>query len=118
MSNTISNFIYNNVKSIFSPWGNIKDLLRYNSFAFLHETYSSKPDERKWKNDFKDRLFFSHGSTSFCGVLEIFYGSKSLQIIDRKSDKKSGILIPDTKLNDKKFLLGHLYYSNTQSERN
>ena len=48
----------------------------------------------------------------------MFYGSKSLHIIDRKSDKKSGILITDTKLNYKKFLLGHLYYLNAQSEQN
>ena len=48
----------------------------------------------------------------------MFYGSKSLHIIYRKSDKKSGILITDTKLNYKKFLLGHLYYLNAQSEQN
>ena len=74
-------------------------------------------DEKKWKDDFKDPLFFSHGSTNSCGVAMGFCGLKSLHAIDKKSDENGRILIINAKVNDEKLVLVSLYNSNTQSEQ-
>ena len=75
-------------------------------------------DEKKWKDNFKDPLFFFlHGSTNSCGVVIGFWGLKSLHIIEKKSDENGGILISDTKVNDENLLLVNLYNSNTESEQ-
>ena len=62
-------------------------------------------------------MVFSHGSTNSCGVALDFWGLKSLNIIDKKSDENGRILIIDAKVNDEKFLLVNLYNSNTESEQ-
>ena len=93
MSNTIGNFISNNVKGICSSekrlkiFEYLKNNVHHNGFVFLQETHSLTQDEKKWKDDFKDPLFFSHGSTNSCGVAIGFCGLKSLHTIDKKSMK-------------------------------
>ena len=94
-SNTIGNFISNNVKRIRSfeerlkIFEYLKNNIHHNSFVFLKETHSLSQDEKKWKDDFKDPLFFSHGSTNSCGVATGFCWLKSLHIIDRKNLMKT-----------------------------
>ena len=83
---------------------------------FSCKKHSLTQDEKKWKDDFKDPLFCSHGSTNFCGVAIALCGWKSFHII-YKSDENGRILITDAKLNDEKFLLVNLYSSNTESEQ-
>ena len=114
LSNTIGNFISNNVKGIRSSekrleiFEYLKNNKRHNGFVFLQETHSSAQDEKKWKDDFKNPLLFSHGSTNYCGVAIGFCGSKPLYIIDRKSDENCRNLTIDAKINDEKFLLVNL----------
>ena len=123
MSDTISNFIYNNVKGICSSekrlkiFEYLKNNIHHNGFVFLQERHSLTQDQKKWEDDFKDLLFFSHGSTNCCAVAIGFCGLKSLHIIDKKSDENGRILIIDAKVNDEKFLLVNLYNSNTESEQ-
>ena len=90
MSNTIGNFISNNVKGIRSSekrlkiFEYLKNNIHHNGFVFLQETHSLIQDEKKWKDDLEDPLFFSHGSTNSCGVAIGFCRLKSLHIIDKK----------------------------------
>ena len=111
MSNIIDNFISNNVKGICSSekrlkvFEYLKNNIHHNGFVFLQETHSLTQDEKKWKDDFEDPLFFSHGKTN------------SLHIIDKKSDENDRILIIDAKVNDEKFFLINIYNSNTESEQ-
>ena len=70
---------------------------------FFSKKHSLSQDQKKWKDDFKDLLFFSHGSTNSWGVAIGFSGLKSLHIKDKKSDKNSRILTINTKPNDEKF---------------
>ena len=64
ISNAIGNFISNNVKCIRSSekrlkiFEYLKNNIHHNGFVFLQETQSLTQDEKKWKDDFKDRLFF------------------------------------------------------------
>ena len=39
-----------------------------NGFVFLQEIHSLTQDEKKWKDDFKNPLFLSLGSTNSLGV--------------------------------------------------
>ena len=123
MPNTIGNFISDNVKGIRSSekrlkiFEYLKNNIHHNSFVFLQETQSLTQDKKKWKDDFKDPLFFLYGSISSCGVGIGFCGFKSLHIIDKKSDENGRILIIDAKVNHEKFLLVNLYTSNTESEQ-
>ena len=74
MSNTICNFISNNVKGIRSSekrlniFEYLKNKMHHNGIVFLQETHSLTQDEKKWKDDFKDPLLFSHGSKNSFGV--------------------------------------------------
>ena len=123
MSNTIGIFISNNVKGIRSSekrlkiFEYLKNNIHYNGFAFLQETHSLTKDDKKWKDDFKDPLFFLHGSTNSCGVAIDFCGLKSIHIIDKKSDENGRILIIDAKVNDEKFLLVSISNLNKESEQ-
>ena len=83
MSNTIGNFISNNVKGIRSSEKRLKifEYLKNNThhigFVFLQETHLLTQDENKWKDDFQDLLFISNGSTNSCGVAKSFHGLKT-----------------------------------------
>ena len=101
MSNTIGNFISNHVKGIRSSekrlkiFEYLKNKIHHNGFVFLQETHSLTQDEKKWKVDFKDPLFFSYGSANSCRVAIGFCRLKSLHIIDKKSDENGRILTND-----------------------
>ena len=64
MSNTIGNFISDNVKGIRSSekslniFKYLKNNIPHNGFVFLQETHSLTKDEKEWKDDFKDPLVF------------------------------------------------------------
>ena len=120
ISNTIRNFVFNNANGIPSSekklkiFEYLKNNIHHNGFVFRQETESLTQDEKKWKDDFKDPLFFfSHDSTNSCGVAIDFRGLKSLHIIAKKFDENGRILITDAKVNDEKLLLANTYNSNT-----
>ena len=86
-------FISNNVKGIQNSAKRIK-LFKYlksyvtgNGFIFVQETRSCINDEIKWRDEFNGELFFSHGKTNSCGVDIGFYGSKTIEQINKISDK-------------------------------
>ena len=67
-------FISNNVKGRQKYLKRIKifEYLKNNLgskwFLFLQETYSYLDDEKKWEDELKEPIFFSHGKTDSCGV--------------------------------------------------
>ena len=80
------NFLSNNVKGIQSSNKRLK-LIKYfkdkivsNGFLFFQETHSTLNDDIKWKDDFRGKVFYSHGKFNSCGVLICFVGSKNLFI--------------------------------------
>ena len=88
-----------------------------NGFVFLQETQSSVEDEKQWSDDFKGKIFYSHGTTNTCGVAIAFLGSKSLEVVETKNDGQGRILILDIKTCDKGLLLVSLYNANTEKEQ-
>ena len=116
-------FISNNVKGFQTSEKRIK-LFEYlrnyvsaNGFVFLQETHSSPRDEKKWKDEFKGSLYFSHGKTNSCGVAIGFLGTKSIELIKQETDSNGRILILEVRIDDNLFLLVNIYNSNTETDQ-
>lgn len=60
-------FISNNVRGIknsgkrINTFDQLKNKVGFNGFLFLQQTNSCEKDKKKWNDDFKRALFFSHG---------------------------------------------------------
>ena len=116
-------FISNNVKGIQNSVKRIK-LFEYlksyvtgNGFIFLQETHSCINDEIKWRDEFNGELFFSHGKANSCGVAIGFYGSKTIEQINKISDKSGRILLVEATIDDTVFVLINIYNVHTESEQ-
>ena len=119
LSNSIR-FISNNVKGIRSFEKRInffeylKEAITSYGFIFLQETHSTIHDEKKkkkWNDEFKGKLFFSHGQSNSCGVAICFIGNTSF-------DQSCRILILAVKVSDNDFLLINLYNANKSEQLN
>ena len=116
-------FISINVKGIQNSVKRIK-LFEYlkiyvteNGFIFLQETHSCINDEIMWRDEFNGELFFSHGKANSCGVAMGFCGSKTIQQINKISDKSGRILLFEATVDDTVFVLINIYNANTESEQ-
>ena len=63
---------------------------------FLQETHSSVETEKKWIDDFKDKIYYSHGKTNSCRVLIIFYGNLNICIKNNVNENDVRVLIRET----------------------
>ena len=95
----------------------LKSYVTGNGFIFLQETHSCINDEIKWRDEFNGELFFSHGKTNSCGVAIGFYGSKTIEQINKISDKSGRILLVEATIDDTVFVLINIYNVNTESEQ-
>ena len=116
-------FISNNVKGIQNSVKRVK-LFEYlksyvteNGFIFLQETHPCINDEIKWRDEFIGELFFSHGKTNSCGVDIGLYGFKTIEQMNKISDKSGRILLVEATVNDTVFVLINNYNANTESEQ-
>ena len=102
----ILNFLSNNVNGLKSSTKRIKtfeyfrEKISNNGITFLKETHSSEDTFNNWQNDFKGEVFFSHGSTSYCGVKIGYLGSKKFQLSKINKDDHGRILIADANIDD------------------
>ena len=123
MANDNLVFISNNVKGIQNKvkrlkiFEYLKDNLGSNGFVFLQETHSSINDEKKWNDDFKGHLFFSHGETNSCGVAIGYVGSKKIEVLNRKNDSCGRILLLEIKIDESPYILINLYNPNTETDQ-
>ena len=119
----ILNFLSNNVNGLKSSKKRIKmfeyfrEKISNNGIIFLQETHSSENTFNNWGNDFKGEVFFSHGSTSSCGVMIGYLGSKKFQLNKINKDDHGRILIVDANIDDQNFVLINFYNANTESEQ-
>ena len=88
-----------------------------NGFVFLQETHSFVEVEKQWSDNFKVKIFYSHGTINSCCVTIAILGSKSLAVVETKNDGQGRILILDIKSCDKELLLVNLYHANTEKEQ-
>ena len=50
----------------------------------MQEIHSSLADEKKWADELKGRIFFSHGKTNSCGVAIGYIGNNKVDVLDKK----------------------------------
>ena len=91
----------------------LKSKIRNNGITFLQETYSSE----KSQNEFKGELYFSHGTTSSCGVMTGFITTKKFSVSKTCKDSKGRILIVEVKIEEVPFILVNLYNANADVEQ-
>ena len=83
----------------------------------MQETHSFVEFEKQWSDNFKVKIFYSHGTINSCCVTIAILGSKSLAVVETKNDGQGRILILDIKSCDKELLLVNLYHANTEKEQ-
>ena len=83
----------------------------------LLETHSSLADEKKWADELKGPIFFSHGKTNSCGVAFGYIGCNKVDILDKKVDKNGRIFILDVRVNETNFVLVNIYNPTTEKEQ-
>ena len=80
------NFLSNNVKGLQSSkkrlklFNFLKNKIGPKGILLLQGTHSSVETEKKWTDDFKDKICYSHGKTNSCGVLIAIYGNLNICI--------------------------------------
>ena len=119
----IINFISNNANGLRSSKKRIKifeylkDKIFNDGIIFLQETHSSENTRDEWINDFKGELYFSHGTTSSCGVMIGFITSKKVSVSKVSKDNNGRILIVEVTIENSTFVLINLYKTNTETEQ-
>ena len=53
---------------------------------FLQETHSTLFDEKRWQDELKGKLFFSHGHSNSCGVAVGFSGKMNVNVLNKIQD--------------------------------
>ena len=117
------NFLSNNLKGLQSSKKRLKllNFLKYKigpkGILFLQETHSSVETEKKWIDDFKDKIYYSHGKTNSCGVLIAIYGNLNICVKNKVHDNDGRVLILDATINGSDYLLINVYNVNTGIEQ-
>ena len=122
MDNTL-NFLSNNVNGLKSSKKRIK-MFEYfrektsnNGIIFLQGTPSSEDTFNNWRNDFKGKVFFSHGSATSCGVMIGYLRSNNFQLGKINKDDHGRILIVDANIDDQNLVSINFYNANTELEQ-
>ena len=64
-----------------------RDKVAPKGILFLHETHSSVETEKRWNDEFKGQLCYSHSKTNSSGVLTGFCGNINVVIKKQLNDK-------------------------------
>ena len=117
------NFVSNNVKGLqgrakrIKLFEYLKNCISSNGFVFLQETHSSLNVEKKWADQFKGQLLFSHGKTNSCGVAIGYVGNKPCSLISQIKDNHERLLVLEVKIDSEILILINIYNANTESEQ-
>ena len=117
------NFVSNNVKGLqgrdkrIKLFEYLKNCTSSNGFMFLQEIHSSLNVEKKWTDEFKGQLFFSHGKTNSCRVAIGYVGNKPCSLISQIKDNHGRLLVLEVKIYSEILILINIYNANTESEQ-
>ena len=120
MNRSNLNFVCNNVKGLqgkdkrIKIFKYLKNCISSNGFVFLQETHSTLNDEKKWADDFKGRLFFSHGKTNSCGVAIGYSGNKPFSLNDEFKDNHERLLVLEVEIDSEILVLINFYNANAE----
>ena len=123
MINNYIHFISNKAKGLqllekrIKVFEYLENCISNSRFMFLQETHSTVHDEKRWYNDLKGKLFFSHGHSNSCGVAIGFLGNMNFNVLNKIQDNDGRILILDVQVDDAAFLLINLYNAKKECEQ-
>ena len=123
MNDSVITFIPNNFKGTETSqkrmklFEYLKSYVATNGFVFLQETHSSIKDEKKWEDEFRSKLFFSHEKANSCGVSIGYYRTKKIEVINKKCDSYGRILVLEINIDDKIFVLINIYNANIKLDQ-
>ena len=80
--------------------------------VFLQENHSVKKDEKRWRMESGDRIYFSHGTNNARGVAILFHKSLNIKFLYRVADKNGRYLILKCKVGTANMLLVNIYAPN------
>ena len=73
--------------------------------------------EKKWADEFKGQLFFSHGKINSCGVAIGYVGNKTCSLISQIKDNHRRLLVLEVKIDSEILILISIYNANTETEQ-
>ena len=85
-------FFSNNVKGLQSTkkrlklFNFLKNKIGPKGILFLQDAHSSVETEKKWIDNFKDKIYYSHDKTNSCGVLIAIYGNLNICVKNKVHD--------------------------------
>ena len=78
---------------------------------------TSSKVEQNWKEDFRGKVFLSHGKTNSCGVLIAYYGTEKFTVKKQQADHSARILTLNVSINDSEYILINLNNANREKEQ-
>ena len=117
------NFLSNSVKGLQSTkkrlklFNFLKNKIGPKVILFLQEPHSSVGTEKKWIDDFKEKIYNPHGKTNSCGVLIAIYDNFNICIKNKVHDNDGRVVILDVTINGSDYLLIKFYNANTEREQ-
>ena len=115
------NFLTNNVKGLQSTkkqlklFNFLKNKMGPMGILFLQNTRPSL-ETKKRIDDFKDKIYYSHGKANSWGVLTPFYSNFNICIKNKVNGNDGRLLILEVTIDGSDYLLINLYNANTEKE--
>ena len=81
-----------------------KDRIVNNGTIFLQERHSSEDIFDEQRGGFKGEVFFSHGTTSSCGVMISYLGNKKFSVNKICQDNNGRVLIIEAEIETGTFI--------------
>ena len=88
-----------------------------NSICFLQESHSDVAIERKWRNSWSGRCYFSHGTTASCGVATLIGKNIDSIMKDKIIDVHGRNIIISCEIQGMSCILANTYAPNKEKEQ-
>ena len=82
---------------------------KHKGVVFLQETHTNKNSERLWKSEWQGQIFFSHGTSTKCGVAILLPRKFDMKINSVRADTNGRYLLLDIHVNDTNYTLLNVY---------
>ena len=73
--------------------------------------------EKKWIDNFKDKIYYSHDKTISCGVIIAIYGNLNICVKTIVNDNNGRVLILEATIDGLNYLLTNLHNAKTERKQ-
>ncbi len=86
-------------------------------FYFVHETHSSNEDEKFWRSQWGNDIWFAHGSNRAAGVV-ILKGTFKGHVLSHETDHSGRLVILEVNVDQSHYILVNSYATNNKQQNN